>query len=248
MSMDTESINVERETIGPLRKKMTSNLLTLPNEIIDQIISLLDSAPPSLVKTNDRPDVTLTTSKDRCLKHLSRTSRKLRAVCITRLFRHTRVEVPQVMAFVSFLSESSLTGHVATVTVMLADPSTQTESVWWLRLLENIPLTVLTIHGAPHMFSDLAQTSIDDSHAWAFNMPFHTLTLTQDKEAVNEDTKYSSVPSLLTARRWKDLKYNEGSSIVAYATYVSQLHYSCGKISRCHPFRIDPHQLSPNVA
>lgn len=227
---------------------MTSNLLTLPNEIIDQIISLLDSAPPSLVKTNDRPDVTLTTSKDRCLKHLSRTSRKLRAVCITRLFRHTRVEVPQVMAFVSFLSESSLTGHVATVTVMLADPSTQTESVWWLRLLENIPLTVLTIHGAPHMFSDLAQTSIDDSHAWAFNMPFHTLTLTQDKEAVNEDTKYSSVPSLLTARRWKDLKYNEGSSIVAYATYVSQLHYSCGKISRCHPFRIDPHQLSPNVA
>ena len=65
----------------------------LPNELLIQIASYLDSEPPSVKKFTHEPSDNLTISEDHSLKALSRVSWKWRNVTIPILFRFSRIEL-----------------------------------------------------------------------------------------------------------------------------------------------------------
>lgn len=61
---------------------------TLPEEILLQIITLLDCAPPSVVKARQEPTLNLTTSVNHDLKNTSKVSKRWRRVVLPILFTH----------------------------------------------------------------------------------------------------------------------------------------------------------------
>ncbi|KAF2733612.1 hypothetical protein EJ04DRAFT_535389 [Polyplosphaeria fusca] len=65
----------------------------LPNELLIQIASHLDGAPPSIRKFTHEPSADLTYSVDAPLKDLSRVSWKWRKIVLPILFRYSRVEL-----------------------------------------------------------------------------------------------------------------------------------------------------------
>lgn len=64
---------------------------TLPNEILIQITTHLDSPAPSVVKFAHEPSTTLTESKVTPLKNLSRVSWRWRKIVLPILFRYSRI-------------------------------------------------------------------------------------------------------------------------------------------------------------
>lgn len=74
-------------------KRPATTLGDLPLELVDQIISYLDTTPPSFEKIVLEPSLDLTVSKDKPLKNLARTSQGLRRIVLPYLFRYTRLHL-----------------------------------------------------------------------------------------------------------------------------------------------------------
>ena len=203
----------------------SSSFRSLPNELIDYILSFLDAEPPSVLKHSDRPSLSLTTSTIlSSLKSLSLTCHALRTLTLRRLFQHSRLDPVQLTSFLAFVHDHSLSKQIHTI---VAVPDTDVASdrrhpIWWARLLRSFPnLTTLTILSYPANTSSIFQVPICDSEQFAFNSPYHIFCFQRPAGSVTDESVYldPESSSIWTCTPWTSISINEGSSLKAYSFY-----------------------------
>ncbi|PWY84469.1 hypothetical protein BO94DRAFT_468350 [Aspergillus sclerotioniger CBS 115572] len=198
-----------------------SPLDSLPNELLDQIISYLSSSPPSLDKVHRPPCMRLTTSRTRDLKNFSRASFRLLELVRPQLFAHACFNIKDVADFLSFISSLNLGRYVISIVAKGMDSADNREDpFWWRQVLNCLDPLRITVIAPPPFLAAMLDTQIMDGHSWAFEVPFQILQL-QRKSRIWVPplamTKQSA--SLLEARAWSSFDFNESSSLRAYNHY-----------------------------
>ncbi|KAK2745347.1 hypothetical protein FQN55_006252 [Onygenales sp. PD_40] len=193
----------------------------LPNELLDQILSFLASDPaPSSQKLREIPSHSITSSPTTDLKNIARTSSRFLGLSQPRLFAHTRHELRDQDRFLDFLSENGLARHVQSVVVSVRSIFPGSEKpLWWTRLLEEVDPKDITIIAPPFIIADMANCSLDNAHAWAFELPLQTMQLRQPSQPPLDFQKPEGDDTFFSARPWTEVLFNEGSSLKAYSNY-----------------------------
>ena len=201
---------------------MSCALESLPNELLDQIISYLTTEPPSLARLHQAPKYQITQSHTKSLKQLAQVSSRLLNLVRPWLFVHACLDLMDEPAFEAFFIGSNLGQYVTSLVAITenasADPFDQR---WWRRVLRYLDPARVTILAPPTFIGNILDTRIMDGHGWAFdihlqilqlerNVPFRDLSLLPDLEHCD---------SLLLARPWTSMSFNESSSLKAYNHY-----------------------------
>lgn len=202
----------------------SSTLEALPNELLDQIISVLATAPPSPSRLNQPPTHRVTkdaTTRD--LKSLSLASRSLLALVRPRLFVHACFDLRDADDFFAFVTQAHLAQNVSSVVVRGRDsPENREDPGWWRRVLCELDPVQITLVAPPSFIGATLGTRIMDGHGWAFEIPLQMIRLERD----GRPGDYGSVEvlpegcsSVLGARAWRSFYFNESSSLKAYSHY-----------------------------
>ncbi|EER24697.1 hypothetical protein D8B26_004942 [Coccidioides posadasii str. Silveira] len=215
-----------------------ASLLSLPNELLDHIISFLSSdTSPSLRNLREIPDHNISASPARDLKAVSRTTSRLRPLARPYLFSYSRYELRDQDRFLSFIRQYSLGRHVRSLVISVRSIFPGSEKpFWWKQLLAELDPEIITLIAPPFFLADIAQASLEGTHTWAFDVSLQTIHFQQprrdrplhggslestasppepDKAAMGVDDVGRS-DSFFTARPWTEILFNEGSSIKAY--------------------------------
>lgn len=201
---------------------MTSILECLPNELLDQIIFSLTTEAPSSARLHCPPTRCITQSQTRDLKHLAQTSRQFLGLVRPQLFAHACLDLEDEAEFQTFMVRSGLgryvTSLVATTVNASFDP---VHHGWWRRVLGHLDPARLTLVAPPTFIGNVLNIQIMDGHSWAFDIELQVLQL----ERVCSIRDTSQLPdlkhcdSLLRARPWTSMSFNESSSLKAYNHY-----------------------------
>lgn len=200
----------------------------LPNEIIYLILAQLASAPPpSYTQLNAPPslDIASVSGGASCspLKNLVRVSSHYAELVRPLLFAHCRCYVSRIGDFLSLVARFKLQQRVTSVVVIALssddnpDDAKGGDDTWWCQLLRDINPLRVTLLAPPAVIGQAAATNIFGEHNWAFDVSFQTLCLEQDATSTQPEPK--SWPTLLHARHWKSICFNEASSLKAYNHY-----------------------------
>ncbi|KAF7588163.1 hypothetical protein BBP40_006100 [Aspergillus hancockii] len=199
-----------------------SPLESLPNELLDEIVSNLSTAPPSSIKLHNPPSGNIAKSGTRDLKSLSRTSSRLLEVTRPRLFSHICFDLRDVDELLSFVSAQDLARYVTSAVVKgRQSPDDREGPFWWRQVLSYLDPHRITIIAPPSFIGKMMGTQIFEGHSWAFEIPLQVLQLEQDTRG-SDPTLVSHLEkcaSLLEARTWSSLLFNESSSLRAYNHY-----------------------------
>ncbi|GKZ18836.1 hypothetical protein AbraIFM66951_009540 [Aspergillus brasiliensis] len=199
-----------------------SALESLPNELLDQIISELSASPPSLARVHKPPCMRITTSRTRDLKNFARTSSRLLELVRPHLFAHACFEIKDVADFVSFITSLDLGRYVISIVAKGMDsPDCREDPHWWHPVLDKLdPLRIIVI-APPPFLAAMLDTRIMDGHSWAFEVPFQVLQLEQKSRVCNPSLlpEPQHPASLLETRAWTSFAFNESSSLRAYNHY-----------------------------
>ncbi|KAI2866776.1 hypothetical protein CBS12448_1072 [Aspergillus niger] len=199
-----------------------SPLESLPNELLDQIITELSASPPSLARVHKPPCMRITTSRTRDLKNLARTSSRVLELVRPHLFAHACFDIKDVADFVSFITSLELGRYVISIVAKGMDsPDHRGDPYWWRPVLDSLdPLRIIVI-APPQFLAAMLDTRIMDGHSWAFEVPFQVLQLEQNSRVCEpsllSETKHPA--SLLETRVWSSFAFNESSSLRAYNHY-----------------------------
>lgn len=200
---------------------MSCLLESLPNELLDQIIFYLATEPPSTARIHQVPDLQLARSQRHDLKNVSVVSTTLRELVRPRLFVHACLELNDEAAFKSFIVASNLARHVTSLVVTIHNVASEPEDQgWWRHILTYVNPARFTVVAPPTSMGHILNTRIMDGHSWAFDIPLQILQLERDTSP-NDDDYVSLVncDSLLLARPWTSMAFNESSSLKAYHHY-----------------------------
>ncbi|KAL5335770.1 hypothetical protein BJX70DRAFT_374410 [Aspergillus crustosus] len=200
---------------------MTSPIELLPNELLDEIISFLSSAPPSLTRLHQPPTDSITKSRDRDLKNLSLTCSRLLHLVRPWLFSHGCVDLDDGERYLAFLSESELGRYTTSVVVKTSEKFAYNCGMrWWRDLLYNLRPLRLTIVASPVALGRLLGIHIPREYIWAFEISHQILHLECDWRNFQypEPGGYQSV-DLLDCVPWSAMLYNESSSLKSYNHY-----------------------------
>ncbi|KAH2486076.1 hypothetical protein KXV28_000607 [Aspergillus fumigatus] len=222
----------------------TSPFESLPNELIDQILSNLATDPPSWSRFDQAPCVRIVKSATRDLKNLSRTSSRLREVTRPRLFAHVCFDISEGESFLQFIQKWNLCRNVTSILARGntgSDP--QDDPSWWRRILHYLDPLRITLLAPPSFIGATLGTQIMDGHNWAFQISLQELQLerTQRQAAPPPVSHVEDCSGLLAAREWSSLQFNESSSLKAYNHYeyflfqVPSVFNRWGSLSRTHP-------------
>lgn len=202
---------------------MSSALELLPNELLDQIISYLTSEPPSLARLHRPPEAPYTRSETRDLKHLAQVSYHFQHLVRPRLFTHACLELKDEPDFHAFMVKSGLGRYVSslvaiTVNDASADPVDRT---WWRQVLRYLDPARVTVLAPPTFLGNTLYTPIEDGHSWAFEIALQVLQLERDSPLpdLSQIPDLEHCDSLLLARPWTSVSFNESSSLRAYNHY-----------------------------
>ncbi|GAB1194557.1 hypothetical protein APSETT444_003803 [Aspergillus pseudonomiae] len=221
-----------------------SSLEALPNELLDEIISNLSYPPPSLARLHQQPSSNIVKSGTRDLKNLSCTSSRLLEVTRPRLFSHVCFDLQDVDEFLSFISDSSLARHVSSAVVKGQDSSDDREDpFWWRRALSYLDPQRITVIASPSFIGKMAGAQIFEGHSWAFQTSLQILQLEQDTRSSDPPplSHLGKCSTLLEARSWSSLLFNESSSLKAYNHYeyflfqVPSLFNTWGSLAHVKP-------------
>ncbi|GAT23524.1 F-box domain protein [Aspergillus luchuensis] len=199
-----------------------SPLESLPNELLDQIISEVSASPPSQSRVHKPPCMRITTSRTRDLKNLARTSSRLLELVRPHLFAHACFDIKDVADFVSFITRLDLGRYVISIVAKGMDsPDHREDPYWWRPVLDSLdPLRIIVI-APPPFLAAMLDTRIMDGHSWAFEVPFQVLQLEQNSRVCRppllSETKHPA--RLLETRVWSSFAFNESSSLRAYNHY-----------------------------
>lgn len=210
-------------------------VFSLPNELLDHVLSFLSpDSPPSLHKLREIPDHSISTSPARHLKAASRTASRLHMLSRPYLFAHSRFELRDQDRFLAFLQQHDLRHHVRSLVISVRSIFPGSEKpFWWKQLLEELDPEIITLVAPPFFLADMAQASLQDTHAWAFDIPLQIMHFRQSRRVhprgrikhgsevhmVSSAGHSDSPTSFLTARPWTEILFNEGSSLKAYRNY-----------------------------
>ncbi|KAI1907107.1 hypothetical protein LOZ61_006306 [Ophidiomyces ophidiicola] len=204
-----------------------AHLLTLPPELLDLVLSLLAPPVPSLLRLRAVPDHLLSASPICSLKAVSLVAWRLRVLSQPHLFSHARYELSDQHRFLTFVEENGLGRHIHSLVVSVR-LATEQSSRWWMALLEHVNPEILTIIAPPCFLAQLAHVGLEDTHPWAFDLPFQILHLRRPPQKISRfqaasaphttsgsDTTTESA-SIFTACPWTEILFNEGSSLQGY--------------------------------
>lgn len=258
-----------RASIQSLPPEILSHIFSYLDSIAPSVVWLHQQPTPSLVHWFDQHS-----QHRRCdLKSISLVCRVFRFVVVPLLFRHIICRIPRLdfplqsesndfnrlAGFLSCLRRDSLGQQVESFILAVGpehepdryttanEPSNTSckDNNWlWRIVFDVLDPARFTIVAPPHCLATLFSRSIALDEAWAFDAPYHILSLSQDR------TTAQNVPSLLasqsatsstadrsadggssirarpaipcdlfTLRPWSAVLLNEGSSISAYRTY-----------------------------
>lgn len=219
----------------------TSNMSTssspfiehLPEELLLQIFSHLDSQPPSVTKSREEPSLQITSSNTHTYKDISRVSHRWRRMTLPLLFKFSRIRLIQadetavLEPFLQFVRESELivSSVVITISKDRLPPSSSHDhqnktseiTTFWHRLVDATKATRIVIVAPPADLARLTQCTIDLSTEWAFEeMDYHLLELSYDPATtINRQAKlFEPVPdriaaeSILLMKPWSHLALN----------------------------------------
>lgn len=201
---------------------MSSALERLPNELLDQIISYLDIEPPSRAGIYQEPDQNITTSKNKCLKHLSQSCARLANFVRPILFVHARVVLPdEPWRFSSFVQKWELARGIKSITLLIYYTSVPPGVLcgWIDHILGSIDPLRLTILAPPQFIGEALEDTIDERHGWAFGIEHQILQLEQNNYGNVVALAPNQSQNILRARPWTSFFFNEGSSLKAYNHY-----------------------------
>lgn len=199
-----------------------SPLECLPNELLDQIISSLATPPPSSKRLHQPPTHRITKNTTRDLKNLSQTSSGLLALARPRLFTHACFNLKDEAKFLVFLARLDLARHVTSIVAKGNDsPENREDPFWWRRVLSYLDPLRITVVAPPPFVGAMLGTQIMDGHSWAFEIPLQMLHLERNGRQGGRalSARLQEHSSLLSARTWKSLWFNESSSLKAYSHY-----------------------------
>lgn len=199
-----------------------SRLEQLPNEILDLIVSNLATDPPSLSRLNRLPSVDIASSDTKDLKNTSLASSRLRHIARPFLFSHVVLHLGSEDEFLSFISRSGLGRHVTSTAVIVSGPwEMRVNPFWWQSVLTCVDPQHITLIATPSFMEATLRVSFESSDSWAFDIPLQILHLERDRQQRNADqsVQLGKQPSLLAARKWTTMLFNEGSSLTAYSHY-----------------------------
>ncbi|PKX92224.1 F-box domain protein [Aspergillus novofumigatus IBT 16806] len=225
----------------------TSPFESLPNELIDQILSNLATDPPSWSRFDQPPCVRIAKSATRDLKNLSRTSSRFLEVTRPRLFAYVCFDISEGESFLQFVQKWNLCRSVTSILArgnIGSDP--QDDPSWWRRILHHLDPLRITLMAPPSFIAATLGTRIMDGHNWAFQISLQELQLerTERQVAPPPVSRVETCSGLLAAREWSSLQFNESSSLKAYNHYeyflfqVPSVFSEWGSLSRSHPERV----------
>ncbi|KAL4785643.1 hypothetical protein BJX76DRAFT_346837 [Aspergillus varians] len=199
-----------------------SPIESLPNELLDEIISLLSSAPPSSSRLHQPPSAHITKSRNRDLKNLSLTCSRLLDLVRPHLFSHGFFELNDANDYLSFISGSELGRYVTSVVVKAGDDldaGESSEPPWWRRLLCSLTPRRLTVIAPPSAIGGMFGMQISQEHSWAFEIPLQIVQLEGDWRNCKPTLSSDEHSSLLDCLPWSSMLFNESSSLKAYNHY-----------------------------
>ena len=234
-------------TATAIKAMSIMNLVSLPNEILYQILSDLDDGAPSLKRLRREPTLTLTSSENTPLKNLSVTSSFFRSLILPILFRFTRIYMngifidyqdglhvarsPDTERCLAFLKKNSLSPVVQGVVFYTecdfemkysdigAEDLAKRSAVngLWRTALSAISPSFITICAPPTTLGRLTQCPVQMKDSWAFDMPLQILHLSRSSAAKWPFT--IRYQDLFCIIPWTHCTLNEGSSLNVYSTY-----------------------------
>ncbi|KAJ5723346.1 hypothetical protein N7488_001381 [Penicillium malachiteum] len=229
---------------------MSCALELLPNELLDQIIFYLNSEPPSIERIHQVPRHQITQSEKKDLKHLAQCSSHLLDLVRPRLFAHACLDLKDELAFQAFILNSDLARYVTSLVAITEHASLDpVDHRWWRRILRYLNPTRVTVLAPPTFIGNTLDTRIMDGHSWAFDIKLQILQLEQQSASgIPSLPDLDDCDSLLLARPWTSMTFNESSSLKAYNHYeyfLSRVPSVLGEWgSRLKPQEFPPQHLS----
>lgn len=201
-----------------------SPLESLPNELLDQIISSLATPPPSVTRLSQPPTYRIARGSTRNLKHLALVSSGLCALVRPRLFVHACFDLRDQDEFLAFMARADLAQTVISVVARGRDsPENREDRFWWRRVLRDLDPVRITLVAPPSFIGATLGTHIMDGHGWAFEISLQLVHLVRDGRPGDMREGYSQLAeehsSILSARAWRAFQFNESSSLKAYSHY-----------------------------
>ncbi|KAL2813138.1 hypothetical protein BJX63DRAFT_421433 [Aspergillus granulosus] len=201
------------------------SLQSLPNELLDEIILLLSTPPPSSYRLHRPPSLNITKSGNRDLKNLSLTCSRLLDLVRPRLVSHTYLELRDLDKYLAFVS-SDLYRYVISVVVngdAVSDDYEGFGPLWWQRLLQSVRPLRFTIIAPPSFIKGMLGMQIPEEHGWAFEIQLQLLQLECEGRAPTSAPapalQVKEQPNLLDFLPWSCMLFNESSSLKAYNHY-----------------------------
>ena len=195
------------------------SLLALPNELLDYVFSFLDAEPPSQRNFTQLPSRDWTDSCQAPLKALSRASRRLRLILLQRLFRHARLDACHLAPLLEFVHLFDLASSIESIVVHVPALHDGVHPTWYVRLLNEIPVSRLTVGCEPHILEEVLGIQMNLADRWAFHIPYQYLEVRQPSSEATRQVFYHSLPGLLGTKGWQSIRIHEGSSLAAYTSY-----------------------------
>ncbi|RAH45070.1 F-box domain protein [Aspergillus brunneoviolaceus CBS 621.78] len=202
---------------------MTSQLScleNLPNEILDEIVSYLPVATPSEYNFHHTPAIYFTASSTQNLKNAAQVSSRLLKLVRSRLYAHSRFYLDDLYDFLNFVTSHRLERYITSLVVLLGnDPPRDLDINRLLRHLSNLNPLRITVLAPPSRIGAMLNTKAPEEHNWAFQI---THQLCQwERSTLPESPVFTTNPSSnpLDIMAYSSLRFNEGSSLRAYAHY-----------------------------
>ncbi|KAJ0426019.1 hypothetical protein BJY00DRAFT_272759 [Aspergillus carlsbadensis] len=210
-------------TISLAMASAAASIELLPNELLDEIILLLSTPPPSSHRLHRPPSVNITKSGSRNLKNLSLTCSRLLDLVRPRLFSHSCFKLKDLDRYLAFVS-SGLYRYVISVVVKgdsLSDDYEGFGPFWWRRLLHSVRPLHFTIIAPPSFIKGMLGIQIPEEHGWAFEIPLQLLQLNCDgrRPTPAPASQVNEQFTLLDCLPWSSMFFNESSSLKAYNHY-----------------------------
>ncbi|KAJ5668745.1 hypothetical protein N7462_009815 [Penicillium macrosclerotiorum] len=204
---------------------MASSLESLPNELLDQIISHLATDPPSWIRCRQEPDASITKSVNKSLKHLSVVSRGFTNLIRPWLFAHACLDFADEPAFSTFMVKSGLCQNVKSLVICVlddADVQLRVNQGWCKRIFGYLDPIRITVVAPPRTIGRMLNTRIDERHSWAFDIGLQSLQLECAGPRAASHWQLPAISpgaGLLEMRPWTSFCFHEGSSLKAYNHY-----------------------------
>ncbi|KAJ6033633.1 uncharacterized protein N7446_008075 [Penicillium canescens] len=195
----------------------------LPNELWDEIIGYLFTEPPSSKRLHHAPSLQLTESPTKDLKHLAQCSSGFLQLVRPQLFTHVRLNLHDEPDFHSFMTKSGLARHITSIIIAVGEdsPDHRADPFWWRRVLCYLDPAHIMVLAPPTFIGETIGSPIMDGHSWAFDIPLQILYMERECrfDGSSKLPDLASCTSLLRARPWTSVTFNESSSLKAYNHY-----------------------------